>query len=252
MSAPEPRRRARLGRYAFWQLRDYLFEKAIATLFVVSMGILIDYLAWRDLRGRIDGAMAAEADGVLRAQFVGLLGALTLVGALFATNGIVSDDRKHGYYRFLFAKPASVVRFYAIKFATHGIGFLLVGAVFLGIYAAAFRPFLPASFFPALALLFLGIGGIGFLLSATWRVDWLSLIFVILVSGVVWDRLEHVPGWRWLAHLFPPVHKLGDVYKAVAASTALPAGDLLWLAGYGLVCFLLGLVVLRVRPLATE
>lgn len=258
------RRRARLGRYSLWHLRDYLLDKGLGTALVLSLAVLIDWMAYRAMtrppqpgtppaqRERMMQQAAEMSEQFLTMRFGTLVGTLVLVGTLFATNGIISDDRKNGFYRFLFAKPVSVAAFYASKFLMHGIGFLVVTLAFLATYALAFKPHVPALMLPGVALLFVAIGGVGFLLSAAWRWDWLSLIAVYIMAEIAWNQLEDVKGWRWLAHLFPPVHKLGGVYRAIAADEALPLYDLAWLTGYGLVCFVLGLLVLRYRALATE
>jgi hypothetical protein len=257
-------RKARLGRYSLWHLRDYLLDKGLGTALVMSLAVLIDWMAYRSMREpprpstspeqreRLMQQAAEMSEQFLTMRFGTLIATLTLVGTLFATNGIVSDDRKNGFYRFLFAKPASVVGFYATKFAMHGVGFLVVALAFLLAYAVAFRPFMPDMLLPGLALLFVAIGGVGFLLSAAWRWDWLSLIAVYIAAEIAWNQLGKREGWRWLAHLFPPVHKVGGVYGAIATEQALPLGDLAWLTGYGLVCFVLGLLVLHHRALATD
>ena len=258
------RRSARLGAHALWQLRDYVLDKGLATALIVTLMVLIDWLAYRAMlepplpsaspaqRARLLQDAAAMSEQFLRMRFSNLVAMLALLGSLFATNGIIAEDRKNGYYRFLFSKPATVAGFYAWKFVMHGIGFLLVSALFLATYALAFRPVLPDGFFQGMTLLFVALGGVGFLLSALWRWDWLSLITVYIAAELAWSQLGDRPRWSWVAHLLPPVHKLGGVHAAIAADTALPALDLAWLTAYGLVCFLLGLLVLRVRALATE
>lgn len=257
-------RKARLGRHSLWQLGDYLMDKGLGTALVIMLALLIDWIAYRSMlepplasitgaqRERLMRQAAENAEQFLRMRFAMQVGTLTLVGSLFATNGIVSDDRKNGFYRFLFAKPVSVPAFYATKFLMHGIGFMLVALLFLAAYALAFQPYVPSGYLPGLALLFVSVGGVGFLLSAAWRWDWLSLIVVYIMAELAWNQLGDEPRWKWVAHLFPPVHKLGGVYTAIARDAALPLSDLAWLTGYGLVCFMLGLLVLRIRALATD
>ena len=339
MSAPvasrEVPRRPRLGRYAYWQLRDYLFEKGIGTAIVLVFAATLSYL---DLRGEARPSATRSEIQVALAQ---LLSSLVLLGALFATNGIVSDDRKHGYYRFLFAKPVSVTRFYAQKFLVHLAGFLLVSALLLvafnvsfgrligsgawpfaprwllvslpllsavlaaalvlrddrrghfhrspargldselrfharqfagylavflaasatalllanlGLAVASARepfPFLPTWIFPILAALFLALGGVGFLMSVIWRVDWLSFMTVYILSAVLWGMYGGSASWQgMLVKLLPPVHKLDGIYVAMVLEQPLPSADVVWLTAYGMACFAVGLIELRRRPLA--
>ncbi|MFN2566071.1 MAG: hypothetical protein ABR499_13830 [Gemmatimonadaceae bacterium] len=243
--------RARLGRYTLWHLRDYLREKGVATLVTLCLLGYLNYLSIS--RARALGAGENLLDQVADRAFVNWLGSLGILGVLFATNGIVADDRRHGYYRLLFAKPVSVVQFYAHKFAAYGVGFMIVAALLLGIYNVAVERFFPAALLPTLGLVYVALGGIGFLLSAAWRFDWLSLATVLLGSRVVWELFGDGAGPAGvLVRLLPPVHRVDGVYAAVRAGETLPVGDLMWLAAYGVACFIAGLVVVRWRPLAAQ
>ena len=254
-SAP---RRARLGRYLLWQLRDYLLHQGPATAIILS---LYTYLTIAPVLRSAAGASGQDSSPTIATLppqfvqhlFVALMGSFMLLGTLFATNGIVANDRKMGYYRFLFAKPVSAPRYYTNAFIANGIGLVVVGLVLLAVYSFFVRPFFPRSFVPMVAAMYVAFGGVGFLLSTIWRFDWLSLVTVAVVSTVSWDLWGDDPGIRgWLVHLLPPTHKAGEVYAYVAgASEAFPGSSLLWLTGYGLVSFLAGLWVLRTRPLAT-
>jgi hypothetical protein len=241
--------RGRLGRYALWHLRDYLRDKGVATLITLA---LVGYLTQIPImRARSQGLGGAMMDQIADQAFISGLKFLGFIGILFATNGIVSDDRRHGYYRLLFAKPVSVVAFYAQKWAVYGAGFLIVAAALLGLYAAAVEPFFPRAYLPTIGLIWVALGGIGFLLSAAWRFDWLSLAAVVGISDVLWMLFGRDDGPAGaLVRLLPPVHLLDGVYTAVREGGEVLVGDVLWLGGYGLACFLLGLVVVRQRPLA--
>jgi hypothetical protein len=240
--------RARLGRYAAWQLRDYAAEKAAPTLIVVLLTAYIEFTPLLVQFGRPgEGALPPIFGHALsRALY-----SLALLGAAFATRGIVSDDRAMGYFRFLFAKPVSVSAFYAQKFVVYLAGFLLVSLFLLIVHAFVIAPFIPFLVFPVLALIYVGIGGIGFLASALWRLDWVALGAVLLSAALLWDAWGGRGGWRGiLTHLLPPVHVIGGIFSAVTQGNAVPLMHLAWIAGYGLVCFLLALLVLYRRPLA--
>ena len=131
MHAPSAIRRrsasakARLAAYGLWQLRDYLMDRGTPTIIV---GSLFGYLTLAPMLDQREPARAAEwvarfgSEVAARAAMLGelqlpvpaqLLGSLIFLGALFAMNGIVANDRKQGFYRFLFAKPvvaAAVLR----------------------------------------------------------------------------------------------------------------------------------------------
>lgn len=247
---PGPTGRARLVPYALWQLRDYLTNKGFGTLLIVALLLFSAYMPYRVA---VTGGAGPDAiDMVLTVGLTQIITSFVLFGVLFATNGIVSEDRKLGFYRFYFAKPVGVVAFYAQKFVVHLAGFLLLGAVMLAAYSVLMRPTLPPALFPVLALLFVGLGGIGFMLSAVTTADWVSLIGVYVVSLIAWTMYGLDAGWRgMLAHLLPPVHKLGEIYTAVVADEPVPMKWLLWITAYGFGCMLVGLYVLSRRRLAT-
>ena len=245
-------RRARLGRYLLWQLRDYLLNQGPATILVISLYAYLTIAPLRAASRRAGVTVPALPPEAMQQIFAALLQSFLLLGTLFATNGIVSNDRKMGFYRFLFAKPVSAPRYYAHAFAANGIGLVLVGLLLLGAYALFIDALFPTSFVPIVAAMYVAYGGVGFLLSSIWRFDWLSLVTVALLANFGWNMWGDDRGIRgWLVHLLPPTHKAGELFAYVAGGVdVLPARSLLWLTGYGLACFLLGLLVLRVRPLA--
>ena len=57
---------------------------------------------------------------------------VALVGSIFATSGLVSDDRSRNYYRFLFAKPLDPIRYYAQAFVLRGLVIILIAAFVAG------------------------------------------------------------------------------------------------------------------------
>jgi hypothetical protein len=263
---PTPPPKARLGAYALWQLRDYLTDRGAPT---VIIGVLFGYMVAGPMVAMTNRSLATMSPGMLArygsveaarlsmlhdsaAAFLTLyLGNFVFLGALFAMNGLVANDRKQGFYRFLFSKPIAPPRYYGQAFALHWGGFLLV-ATLLGLLCAALAfPVLSLPLYVVLALMYLCYAGIAFALSAAARWDWLSLVAVTVASTYLWDRFGESPSaLARLLYLLPPLHRTSEVYGAVAKGLALPWHTLGWLAGYGAACFVIGLVVLRVRRLA--
>lgn len=246
-----PPGRARLGRYALWQLRDYFIAKGTGTGMIVALLLFIAYLPLMLMRPAVPPpeqlhAMAIEAFAQILTNFV-------LFGILFATNGIVAEDRKFGYYRFYFSKPVGVVAFYVQKFVVHLAGFLIIAAIMVEAFGRLILPIQPTGYFTVLALLFIGLGGIGFMLSSITTADWVSLIGVFVVSLLAWSLYGVDPGWRGTAvRLLPPVHTLPRIYEAMIAGGPVPMRHVWWIAGYGAACATLGLAVLTRRRLATN
>lgn len=255
MSGP---RGARLHEYVPWMFRDYAMNQGPSTLIVV---LLIGFMTVMPVMQQ--GAAIGVGDSValreMPATVAGnllraIVPPLVFLGTFFATNGIIANDRKMGFYRFLFAKPVSPPWYYALTFAMYGVGLLTVALVVLGLWSVIVRPMFPLELFAVVALMYVAYGGIGFLLSAAWRFDWLSLVTVLLAGYVGWGTWGNSSGpVFYLLHLLPPVHKEAQIYALVASDAArgLPWGAIAWLGGYGLTCFVLGLVVVRKRALGT-
>ena len=273
-SRPIERRRARMGRYALWQLRDYAMDRGAPTFIVAT---LFGYLGLQPLLGHLDTRTSAvppalitkfgseaAARAALMSEFNfmflrGFIGTLVFLGALFAMNGIVANDRKLGFYRFLFAKPVTPARYYGQAFLIHWAGFLAVMTLLGLIYGALVWPVLSLPLMGVVALTFLCYAGIAFLLSAAARWDWLSLVAVSVAASYLWGRYGSSKSpLAILLYLLPPLHRTDEVYAAVSgrptfaagAQLVLPWGSIWWIAGYGAACFVLGLVVLRYRRLA--
>jgi hypothetical protein len=265
ITPPAPRRGARLGAYTLWQLRDYAMNRGAPTVIVA---LLIGYLGVSAIFTRLDspigiseamiqeyGSVAAARAAALHDLSVGFVasfgGTLAFLGALFAMNGIVSNDRKLGFYRFLFAKPVSPSAYYGTEFAVNGLGFLILASGLAAVYGFVVEPALNVSLLIALAAGYLCYAGLGFALSAISRWDWLSLVAVAGTTDVLWKVYGHSTSpLVKLLHLLPPMNRTSELYAAAARGLPLPWQNVLWLAGYGLVMFVAGLAILRHRRLA--
>jgi ABC-type transport system involved in multi-copper enzyme maturation permease subunit len=259
-------RGARVGRYGIWQFRDYLMDRGLPTLIVcVLFGYLtvapILVFAKRQLAimpprliakyGGVEGAHAVLMQDVNEQFLRTFLGVVVFLGALFATNGIVADDRKKGYYRFLFSKPVSPSRYYGQSFVINWIGFVVVACGMTLIYGALVAPMISVPLVYVFALMFLMYAGIAFALSATARWDWLSLVAMTVFASFMWGRFgDSTSVLAKLLYLLPPLHRTAEIYDAVAKRTPVDTTLLAWFGGYGVACYLIGLVVLRYRRLA--
>lgn len=251
MTSLADNRRAQLVRYVPWMARDYVTNQGPSTALVI---LLIAFLSLQGVA--ISGAELSKLpQEVLQRVLRQLVGTLVFLGTFFATNGIVANDRKQGYYKFLFSKPVSPPAYYATTFLVYGAGLMLVVLALLGLWALVVRPMFPPPLFGVVAVMYFAYGGIGFLLSAAWRFDWLSLVTVLLVANVSWSLWGDSTGpVRWLLHLLPPVHRADEVYDLIlsAPGFAIPWASIAWLGGYGVACFLLGMLVIRKRPLGAS
>ena len=240
--------RGRLARYSLWQFRDFVMDRGIAILII---GLLWGYVLLEPLRRTMgpgwSGGVASQAwPFVLQ-----ITSAVVSLSVLITLNGMVSTDRKMGYYRFLFAKPVNPVVYYAQLFLVGMAGVLAAMLVL----ASALRIILPTfsilNFILYSALIYVAMGGIGFFLSAATRYDWLSLAAVWLGARALRTVYGPRGDWRSKAvELLPPVHKVDDLANSLIGGGTAETSDVLWLLGYGALFFVLGLVVLRRGSLA--
>jgi len=241
----------RLGKYSLWQFRDFFMQHGIG---IAIIGLLWGYTLLAPLRA----AMSAQSPTPLAPGspiwgiVLQITSAVVSVSVLIAMNGIVSSDRKNGYYRFLFSKPINRVLYYAQAFLVYMVGVLLIMAILSALLRTILPGFNIGYFVMYAALVYIAMGGIGFFLSVATRYDWLSLAAVWLGSRML-RAIYSGPraGWKGkVVEILPPVHRLDDVANSLIGTGSAPSSDVAWLLGYGLLCFVLGLVLLRYGSLA--
>jgi hypothetical protein len=259
-------RRGRLGWYALWQARDYVMDRGAPTIIVsMLLGYLTAFplLAGMNERLRIMPARAIARYGSpdlariallkdLNEAFLrSFLGVIVFLGALIAMNGIISRDRIRGYYRFLFSKPASPVRYYGQAFVVHWAGFLVVSVLLALLWGYLVSPLLSSALILVTATMFLLYGGIVFALSAAFKGDWLILAILTSLATYLWGRFgESESVLKTLLYLLPPLNRTTDVYFAVAAGSVMNWGLLAWFGAYGAASVAVGLYVVHKRRMA--
>ena len=171
--------RGRLSRYALYQMRDYVMERGFPALLI---GVLVGWTTLLELRAQYGmrwlerpEAMALSEMFLQRAVF----GQFAFLGILISVSGIVANDRRHGFFRLLFAKPVSAVRFYLQSFVVAGLGMLTISAGLLLLWGYVALPVAPWGTMRALAFYYLLVGATAFLMSSLVRWDWVA-------TGVVW------------------------------------------------------------------
>ena len=233
--------RARLGRYSLWQFRDFWLERGIGILII---GFLWGYVLVAPMRGSM-GTQLSAPNSPLISIILQVASAIVSLSVLIAVNGIVSSDRKQGYYRFLFAKPVSAVAFYAQVFFVYMAGMLIAMLILASLLHTVLPTFSIVNYVLYAALIYVAMGGIGFFLSVATRFDWLTLAAVWLGARVLRGVYGPQNDWRSkLVELLPPVHKLDDIANSLIAHRTAEMWDVVWLVGYGAAFFVLGLVML--------
>jgi hypothetical protein len=241
-------RASSLARYALWQFRDFVFERGVAILII---GFLWGYALMAPLRSALGPQMTPGRANPMWGVALQISSAVVSLSVLIAVNGIVSTDRKLGYYRFLFSKPVNPVLYYTQLFLVYMVGVLASMLVLSSLLHTILPTFSIPNFLLYTALIYVAMGGIGFFVSVVTRYDWLSLAAVWLGSRILRTLYGPKNDWRSkLVELLPPVHKLDDVANSLIGTGTAHATDVLWLFGYGALFFALGLVALRWGSLA--
>jgi hypothetical protein len=234
--------RNNLRRYALWQMRDFGRDRAIALLII---GVALGFAIVAPVRMMHVAVTELTAKQLIAAS----LQQVVYICAFIALNGIVSNDRKLGYYRFLFSKPVSIPAYYAQQFVIYLVGFLAVMAILLGLFAFFIYPLSPVAPLTYSAIVFLSLGGVAFFISTLFRFDWPILAGVLAVSlftNGIWGDSE---GWRHMVvAVLPPFNKLSGMLPSLIDQGTVDTNNLLWLLGYNLLFFLAGIFVLRRRP----
>jgi hypothetical protein len=181
-----------------------------------------------------------------------LASSIVAISVLIALNGIISNDRKMGYYRFLFAKPVDPLFYYGQLFLVYLAGVVVAMLVLSGLFMIFAAKFNVLYLVLYTILIFIGMGGIGFFISAATRYDWVVLAAVWVGSRILRGVFGDSTDWRGKAvQILPPVHKVDEVAHSLIVNGTAHVTDILWLLGYGALFFALGLVVLRRRSMAS-
>jgi hypothetical protein len=239
---------ARLARYALWQFRDFAIDRGIA---IMIIGLLWGYTLIAPMYAAMGAAFDVGPRSPAWPLVITITSSVVSLSVLIALNGIVSTDRKMGYYRFIFSKPVSAVAYYAQVFFVYMAGVLAAMLLLATALHAVVPTFKIVNFLVYAAIIYIAMGGIGFFLSVATRFDWLTLAAVWLGSRIVRDFSGDGSGWKSKAvELLPPVHKLNDVSMSIITSGTAHTSDVIWLLGYGALFFALGLLLLHRGSLA--
>jgi hypothetical protein len=240
--------RGRLGKYALWQFRDFVIDRGVAILIV---GFLWGYVLVAPFRGAVGSQLKLNPSSTVWPLLITVASSIVSVSVLIAVNGMVSLDRKMGYYRFLFSKPVSVVAYYVQLYFVHMVGVIAAMLVLSGVLRTIVPDFSIVNFLLYTALIFVTMGGIGFFISVATRFDWVTLAAVWLGSRALREFYGAKPGLPGkLVQVLPPVHKLDAVASGLITNGNAATSDVLWLLGYGALFFALGLILLRQSSLA--
>lgn len=243
----------RLAAYLFrFQLRDLAVLRAgLPTLMAVFFG----WMVVKTDGSRVDWN---SGDGQrLAMQILTTFGTYVFIplAAFLGAARLVTDDRANGYFRFLFSKPVSVVRFYVQQWVLYGVLVTLLAALLTAWLQTQTTALPVAGAMMAVALTWVLAGGVGFLLSAATNYDALVLLILWTVSKVLHAIKDSHPEamWAWareVTRFLIPTQKLVHAQNELLSGNPLPWPHTAHVLAYGLLAFAAGIWVLRRRELA--
>jgi hypothetical protein len=241
----------RVGRYALWQLRDFFMGKG--AVFVIFAGVF-GVAAHASLN--MNGAgwkHAPNAELMSRLGIAGPITFLSFFGIVIVCSSLVSGDRMQGYFRFLFAKPVNLVQYYVQLWLLTGVCVIALAVALTWLWGVIEAPVAIGRIAATFAVSYVVVGGLSFLLSTLMRFDWLMTLVLWTLAQVAGTVFSDRPAIKAIVGaLLPPSEHYTAVRQALASATApVPATDLAWVLGYGVACLIIGLVILRKRPMAS-
>ncbi|MCH7474977.1 MAG: hypothetical protein IIA27_09925 [Gemmatimonadetes bacterium] len=237
---------ATLPQYFPRQLRDMLLTRGAAMLVigvVFSLPILMGALRISQSGAIPQSGAAALLDGSLRGTSPFLV--------MVATYGIIGEDVRRGYFRFLFAKPISPVLYYAQAFLAALIAFLAAQLIVVAVFALAVEPAWPERWLLERTVFFLSFGSVIFALSRVLPIDWLiGLLFFGVGSEVRdWYPVSESLRGKVFNVVFPPSHLMESGLFPVEG---IEWGHVAWVVGYAAMCLAIGLSLVRFMPFGTQ
>jgi hypothetical protein len=240
--------RARIGAYAVWQAWDFVRDRGWGVLLIgLLVGGPIVFFS-QEAMSIGAGDPAAQLASMLMERVVAPYLPLFV---LLAINRIVSADRKMGYYRLLFSKPLSIATFYAQRFAVHLAGLAACVFILCVLVRMGGVPITVGGIVVYTIILYIAMGGVGFLLSIVTRFDWPALLGAWYGASVLHTIVNfRWPSWEPAIRVLPPSWLVDEVRNTLLRGDVPSFGTLTWLLGYGIGCCVLGLFLLRRQALA--
>lgn len=246
--------RGRIGAYAGFQLKDYFTGRAIVGV-LVTAAVASGYAIRRGLTlSAFDSSGGFEARDQLQQAFEFVLAVFAFTAAVLAAHGLIGRHRARGYDHVIFSRPVSPARYYLQSFILAGLGSTIVGAIAAQLYAATVHPVSVVGVGAYVALVWLAMGSLAFLLSTVTR---LHLVVLAGLIGAAFALDAFVGtlamgGGRSVLelaqYLLPPAHVLAALRDPFARGLVIDARSIAWPLAFGSACLLLSLLMLRRRP----
>ena len=211
---------------------------------IVIIGMLWGYVLIEPMRRTMGAAFAVGPLSPTWPLVITVTSSVVSLAVLIALNGIVSTDRKMGYYRFLFSKPVSAVAYYAQLFFVYMVGVLVCMLLLSLVLHMVVPTFKIVNYLLYAAIIYVAMGGIGFFISVATRFRWLTLAAVWLGSRCCAIYTGPSRGGRKSRRAAATGSRLNDVSLSMTHGTA-PTSDVLLASGLRCALLCAGLLLLR-------
>jgi len=246
--------KARIGAYAGFQVRDFFVARASAIVFAAAAAAW-GYGATRGITlSAFDAAVGFESRDQLQAAFEFVLATYGMVAGAVAAQGLVARDRARRFDRVFFSRPLRPVRYYTQGFVLAGLGSIALALLGAAIYGIAIHSVSLLGVAVFVALAWLTIGSLAFLLSILSRF-YLAILVAVLGADFALDRYVSTVADGTIGalaqYLLPPGHVVASLSGPFARGFAPDPRIVAWPAGFGLACLVVAVFLLGRRPFRT-
>jgi len=247
--------RARLAAYAGYQLRDFFAGRALLIV-IVTAAVTWGYAASHGLTLAIfDAAGGLDVREQLARAFEFVVLTFAFAAAAIAAQGLVARHRSRGYDRVLFSRRLDPARYYVQGFVLAGAGSVVMATAAAQVYAAAVHPVSVAGVSVLVALAWLSVGGLAFLLS-TLTPFHVPLLAALVGADLALDRFASgVPTSPFVRmvvagvqYVLPPAHVVARLREPLIRGLSFDPRAVAWPIGFGILCLILAVVLLRRQP----
>jgi ABC-type transport system involved in multi-copper enzyme maturation permease subunit len=246
--------KGRVTAYVGYQLRDYFATRAL-TILVATALVAWGFAAARGVTfSELDPTGGVDARERIQQAFELLLVIFAFVAGAAAAHGLVSHHRSREYDRLLFSRPINPARYYSQGFVLAGLGGVVLAIVGAEVYAVAVHPVSLAGVAGYVALAWVLVGGLAFLLS-TLTAFHLPILALVLAADLAVDYYAGElstagvgPVAAVIQYVLPPAHVLVTLRGGFARGLPIDPRAVAWPAGFGVACIVVAMVLLRRRP----
>lgn len=246
--------KGRLTAYAGYQLRDYFVNRAGLILLATVLAALGFGAARGWTLSDLDLAGSIEGRERVQQAFELALVIFAFAAGAAAAFGLVSRDRSRGYDRLFFSRPISPLRYYMQGFALAGTGGVVLAVIGAEVYSVAVHPVSLSGVAGYVALAWILVGGLAFMLS-TLTAFHLPILALVIGADVALASfggpLSSAGASRVAAvvqYLLPPAHVLVALREPLTRGLPVDPRAFAWPAGFGVACLVIAMILIQRRP----